>query len=595
MLLAFVLAFLPATARTSVQNVPAPPRTVSGTVTAPGGSPLAGITVVLLSDTAGSGDVTADPRRTTTSASGSFRFDVVASGRYRVATADAAELTEWPDADVIGRLRAGSLPVDLTEAGTIRIDLVVAPEPGIRRIVDAAMSRQRIEQVGGPRRGPPGGRSLSSAPPRPSGTASISGMVTAEGAPVVGATVALMLERTVSGRRALAPTASRATTGSDGGYTLPNLLAGRYVAVVLASGTGPMSASGIPDEIASPQPRTERQPHEALATTFHPGSVHPEGAAGVTVAADEQRRNVDIDMLWVTAAPVSGTVSAQSGTVRPGARAVLVPAVQAAQLGGHTARWATLTPAGRFEFGHVPSGPYQLTVNAGSSGWVRRDVMVGLDAIQLELELQRPFIVSGRIEFRMTGRAESPGNPAEVTVRLMPERLQAGSVVATATAGADGSFTLRGVPGGRYRLQATSSGGWVQSAGFLDDTDTLDVASAVTGDRDEGRVVMVDQETAVLAVVTDAEGRPVTEGRVAIFSADRRRWVSGSRSVRVIRLSPTGTVSATGLPAGPYLIAVVPSDDQAPVNNRRLESFEERATPFLLAEGEQKRIPLRIQ
>lgn len=299
-------------------------------------------------------------------------------------------------------------------------------------------------------------------------------------------------------------------------------------------------------------------------------------------------------MQWVRAAPLSGTVGATSSAARLPARVVLVPAAVSEQLGGQNAR-CTLTPAGRFDFGLVPSGDYALTVNAGPAGWIHQPVQVESEAVHLDLQLQPPFTVSGRIEFRSTGRAEVPGDAAHVTVRLAPERLQAGSTMPTAQAGPDGSFTLRGVPGGTYRLRASSSAGWTQATGRLGEVDTLDVPVTVAGDRDDGLVVMVDQETAVLAQVTDNEGRPVSEGRVVIFPADRSQWIPGSRSVRVIRLSPTGTASVSGLPAGRYLIAVIPDSDQQPVNIRRLQSLSTGATPFVLAEGDQRRVPLRIR
>ena len=544
---------------------------------------------------AGSGDPAAR-QRVVSNTAGAFAFADLPSGSYRMAVADEMTLADWPEPGLLARLATTSVPVVMTATGGVALRLVVSGEPGIRHILRSEMARSRIEVLpSGGRRGPPGGargRLTSPGPTRPAGASSVTGVVTARGVPIAGITVALLLPRTVNGVREFARLGEPAITDQNGRYELTGVRAGTFAVVAFARALGPETLLGGASPAATP---ADAGSEDVLATTFYPAAIHAAGTTTIALVDNERREGINIDMQWAPALLVAGVVAAAAGPPPFNLRAVLLPADPADHVGGQNVRWASVGPDGRFEFRRVPVGEYELAINGGPNGWARRRVQASSGLGELSIELQAPFTIDGRIEFRSTGRAAQPGDPMQVTIRLMPERLQAGATVPTAHANADGSFVLRGTPGGRYRLQATTTEGWIQTSGMLGAMDTLDAAVAVASDRGDALVVMVDAETAVLGLVTSADDRPVTEGRVVVFSADRAHWRSGNRRVSVLRLTPNGTFSLSGLPAGEYFAAFIPAAVTGPVTNRTLDALTPDATPFLLAEGEQKRISVRVK
>jgi hypothetical protein len=168
---------------------------------------------------------------------------------------------------------------------------------------------------------------------------------------------------------------------------------------------------------------------------------------------------------------------------------------------------------------------------------------------------------------------------------------------------ADGTFTLPGVPPGKYHVStnfsapALAAGGgasslWSARSGMLDGVDVLDRGLDVRPGRAVQNLVIsfTDQPAAISGKLIDASGAPVPDLTIVVFSTNRGDWTPGSRRVlQPIRPASDGTYSATGLPPGEYYLAALtdigPDDWPDP---SFMEQIAASAIKITLGEGEKK-------
>jgi hypothetical protein len=170
------------------------------------------------------------------------------------------------------------------------------------------------------------------------------------------------------------------------------------------------------------------------------------------------------------------------------------------------------------------------------------------------------------------------------------------------TPGADGTFSVAGVPPGQYRLEVTGPGGttskWTLQSARAKSQNVIDKPFEVRPNENaEGIVVtFTDRPTEVSGTLFDSANRPAAEYFVMMFSADRTLWTPRSRVVRApVRADSTGKFTIAGLPAGDYYICALPDFEPSVLND---PSFLEQLVPgsikILLAEGEKRRQDLRL-
>ncbi len=159
-----------------------------------------------------------------------------------------------------------------------------------------------------------------------------------------------------------------------------------------------------------------------------------------TVAVLDGPVRVDIELRG--ASSLSGTVHGAGGGV-PGAALTLI------EPDGEVVDARTTGVAGEYAFGTLPAGEYTLTVNAESYQPTARTVSIGSDEdTRLDVELIRGAAIAGTIR---TPDGKLPLPAAQVAVLDA-----AGSVIATATAGTAGDYTIDGLGAGSYTVIATS-------------------------------------------------------------------------------------------------------------------------------------------
>lgn len=337
--------------------------------------------------------------------------------------------------------------------------------------------------------------------------------------------------------------------------------------------------------------------YETFAPTYHPMSTS--AARAVTIRADgtSEHAGIDVRVLPVLNGTIRGTVV---GIPTPAVPVqLLLHQTDAAE--APTSLTAIADPVGAFTFHHVPPGQYvvyaqtlpgsgrNVSFSFGQPAAEERDaaleffrnpvvgtasfdrlhgrapvVVDGPDTPPIAITLRPGRSISGRVALDFT-QAPATAVRAGTTISIVPSPQAAGwpafNTLPQVQADADGNFTLPGIRPGRYFLRA-SGPGTVKSV-VWNGLDTLDFPLEVTPDDDVNGVIitLTDRPSELSGIVTDASGKPSTEGTVLAIATDSRYWVYGSRRVAAAQPAGDGRYTFRGLPPGEYSLTVITDYD----------------------------------
>jgi uncharacterized protein (DUF2141 family) len=432
------------------------------------------------------------------------------------------------------------------------------------------------------------------------------------GEPYPGATVAVRRSRFgPSGQPRIEPGRAFVQTDDKGQFRAWGFGAGDYIVSAFPHMSGEIVRLTDAD-IASPSPKQDRL--VGYAPAYYPGTFAPSQAIAVTVAAGEERSNVDLTLTLVHTAKVQGTVVVpDGGNLQTLSVTLLNPSLE---FNAPTFQRSGESADGTFVFHGVPPGQYTVAVEAratstggssattsspdtGPTHWAAADLMVdGEDLSGISLTLQPAFAVSGRLEFE--GPRTRP-DPTRVLVRLQPMQPEVSFGGPTVQADANGRFTVTGVVPGRYRLtafvrgSAGGSSGWQIKTSTIGGRDSLDLPIELRASVASAVIAFTDRVAELSGVVLDAAGQPAPDFEVVAVAADRAFWGPESRRIRSVRPSADGKYLFENLPAGEYLVAAVadlePGDLYGP---SVLERLTRGAMKVSIAEGEKKTFDLRL-
>jgi hypothetical protein len=352
-----------------------------------------------------------------------------------------------------------------------------------------------------------------------------------------------------------------------------------------------------------------------FAPVFYPGTVDPEAATVIAVAAGEERTGIDLNLQLVPTSRIEGTIVAEDGRPAASAAITILPTrIVGSPL--QTMPRATVSN-GRFAVPGVTPGRYVITargrgaaagppVPGGRGGpgtsWAMTEITVsGQDLTGLELRLEPAMTMNGRLVFESaTGRV--PASMTGFRPSLGAWRQGTGPTVAvtvpSATVDAEGRFRFGSVVPGRYAVSAY--GGptnadrtplWYFKSAAVNGRDVTDQPLDIRPGEEPPELVITftDRVTEVTGTLFDGAGRPTSGLTIIVFSVRRELWTQGSRHTRPSPAASDGKYRLTGLPPGEYYFAAVTTYEFTDLSDASfLEQLAAGAFKVTLAEGEKK-------
>lgn len=334
----------------------------------------------------------------------------------------------------------------------------------------------------------------------------------------------------------------------------------------------------------------------AFAPTYYPGATSPSSAMAVTVGGGEERQGVDITLMKVQTATVSGTVVSSTGALPANISIMMQPADEGAQ--GIPLSSSRVTPDGRFTLRMVPPGQYNVIARAVSTvrmelppgpqpigNIVDRQVsgppeaqrvvttvqtmttgrtLISVDGASLTgviIALDGGHSVSGRVVFDGGMPPDLSRTRLTASLQMAPGAIQyVGWNPTPAIVAADGTFKIQNVAPGQYTLRVSGLQNYAIKSSMVRGRDSLDYPFEVdTDDISDGLVTMAAGmvPTELSGVITDQMSQPAVDYTIVVFSSDQKFWTPGSRRIATTRPGTDGKYSVRGLPAGDYQIAAL--------------------------------------
>ena len=360
---------------------------------------------------------------------------------------------------------------------------------------------------------------------------------------------------------------------------------------------------------------------------YYPGTPIDTEAVAVTVAQGQELPGVDVTLRLVPTSRIEGRVLAPDGNVAQRASVSLMTVTA----NSTSSTSVQFRPDGTFQGTNIAPGKYTLTArlqvpmppppdappgatsftSSTQFGW--QDIVVnGEDLAGITIATTEGQTISGRVAF--AGKAAPPEwKNVRVNVEPMGPNRNLTPAPRQPQLEADGSFVIRGVMPGRYRLSAgitaqplpiqNPSGtfvpappAWTVRSSTINGRDTYEIPFEVHPGQDHQNAVVTftDQVTELSGTILDAANAPVGGLTILLFPTDRTQWTtSSSRRMRQIG-SQDGKFRWYGLLPGEYFLAVVtelePSDWGDPAY---MEALAAASLKITIAEGEKKISDLR--
>jgi hypothetical protein len=346
----------------------------------------------------------------------------------------------------------------------------------------------------------------------------------------------------------------------------------------------------------------ETNDRSAYAPIYYPGTPDPELAGRLTVATGQTVSDLSFTLLPVRTVRVSGTAVDSEDRPLPGMLLVQPSRSRVFAMPDHS---TLVHEDGSFTVGGLTPGEYRFLVRGipmlGSkeSADAMADVTVGGDDVTgVRLVAGKPLTATGRVVITDPRAAQSL-EPSMLRVVAFPVDEMLGAIsegVMPPAVNDDWSFRLNLRPG-RTHLAVFGAPEWDVRAVRSGGVDVTDAGIDVKPNEDltSIEIELTNRMTEAIGLVADQRGEPVKDYSVVIFSRDRQRWESPSRSVRAARSDQDGRFRISGLPSGEYFACAIdviePGQESDPDFLDRIQALAAR---FSLTEGETKTLNLKL-
>jgi hypothetical protein len=400
--------------------------------------------------------------------------------------------------------------------------------------------------------------------------------------------VTAMRQQFRNGKRELVNSGRSVETNDRGEYRLFGLTPGTYFVAAM-----PATANPLVPMLSSP----------SGAPTYYPGTLNQFEAQSVAARTGQEQVLPDFTLVPSRLVKITGTAANASGA--PAQMVMLVSGGQAtpgeaAEMPGMT--MGTVQPDGAFRLNNVAPGEYMLMGTwlgaSGEPGMASMPLTIaGEDISGIVLTSPKGFQVRGQILFD-EGAPPAGLSPSAVTLVAAPASpgTMSGGM-GRVTIRDDWTFEANGLAGERrFQFAMGLPPGWMVKSAFHGSVDITDKPLHVTEDLDRIVIALTGRSASLSGVVTNAAGKPVTDGTVVIFPDDPAQGPPHSqRYVRALRPDEGGKFNAQRLPAATYLVIALETLESGEEHDPELlEQLRPQATRVMLGWGEVREVPLRI-
>jgi hypothetical protein len=139
-------------------------------------------------------------------------------------------------------------------------------------------------------------------------------------------------------------------------------------------------------------------------------------------------------------------------------------------------------------------------------------------------------------------------------------------------------------------------GGWWLKSIAMEGRELLDAPLDLQRSANDVVVTFSDRATELTGTVRDAEGNPLSDRYVVVFSAHKAAWFPNSRRVVGERPNGDGQYAIRNLPPGDYLLAISEDLERDEwYDPKVLDRLAPEAAPIVLRENERKKQDWMVQ
>ncbi|MBZ5557336.1 MAG: carboxypeptidase-like regulatory domain-containing protein [Acidobacteriia bacterium] len=406
------------------------------------------------------------------------------------------------------------------------------------------------------------------------------------GDPVTDVFVSAMRYAYVQGSRRLMPGGRGGATNDIGEFRVYGLSPGQYY----------VSATLRNFSVGANTDSTDRT---GYAPTFYPGTGNVAEAQRLTIAPGQTVANINLALLPIQTAKVSGIAVDSEG--KPMANAMIM----VGQKVGGTMTNNMGFPVGidgKFTVSGLTPGDYTLRVGAPAVESATADITItGSDITDLQLIVAKPSTIRGRIVFTDSATSAAPPKPTALDLGAWRDWAIGQQVRSQAKIQDDGTFEIS-LAAGRVQVRAAPNGGsastppWRLNRVVLGDLDVGDTGIEVPPNATVDNVIveMTNHNSDVSGRVTDADGNVVRDVFVIVFAQDPVHWTVQTRYLSVARPGVDDLFHARLLAGDYYVVAMGDVEAGAWTDPDFLTAAREHAVKFSIADGEKKTIDLPV-